>query len=103
MKETDSIPKRSPSRTVLASISRTLESFYFQSRNGELDPALFDGWFAQYLDLHANAGAEQFWRLRKHQYGADFVAFVDRERNARSAKPLYAVEVGGHEGEGARS
>ncbi len=76
--------------SVLSSISRTLESFYIQRRNGELDPGLFDGWFAQYLDLHANPGVGEYWSLRKHHFSPDFVDYVAREKESRTSKPLYA-------------
>jgi len=77
---------------ILSSISRTLESFYFQRRAGDLDPVLFDGWFTQYLDLHANAGVGEFWSLRKHQFSPDFVDDLAREMSSRAAKPLYAAD-----------
>ena len=75
---------------VLASISRTLESFYFQNLKGDLDSRLFNGWLTQYLDLHANPGVEEFWEIRRHQFSEDFVAFVDGKVGDRRAKKLYS-------------
>lgn len=75
---------------VLSSISRTLESFYFQMCKGELEPVLFDGWFTQYLDLHANPGVREYWNMRKHQFSADFVDYLAHKENGRAARPLYA-------------
>ena len=75
--------------SILSSISRTLESFFFQKQRGELDPKLFEGWFLQYLDLHANPGVKEFWNLRKHQYSKEFVDYLDRRSASRSAKSLY--------------
>ena len=51
--------------TIMSSISRTLESFYYQQLRGGLDSELFDGWFLQYLDLLANTGPSEFWGVKK--------------------------------------
>jgi hypothetical protein len=75
--------------SILSSISRTLESFYFQNKEGGLDSRLFSGWFLQYLDLHANPGVKQFWAIRKHQYSTEFVAFLEKRIAGSDSKPLY--------------
>ena len=77
---------------VLSSISRTLESFYMQKEKGDLDSRLLEGWFLQYMDLHANPGVQEFWEIRKHQYSADFVRFLEDRIGQRTAKPLYTSE-----------
>jgi len=79
--------------SILSSISRTLESFLFQKERGELESQLFEGWFQQYLDLHANPGVVEFWNLRKHQYSREFVEYLDRRLASRDAKPLYPAGV----------
>lgn len=75
--------------SVLSAISRALESFYFQQLKGELDSRLFEGWFIQYLDLHANPGVAEFWGMRKHQYSVEFVEYLDQRLVDRVARPLY--------------
>ena len=77
--------------SVLSSISRTLESFYFQQRQGELDARLYEGWFTQYLDLHAYPGVVEYWSMRRHQYSVEFAAYLDECLSGRIAKPLYVV------------
>ncbi len=76
---------------VLSSISRTLESFYFQTLSGGLDGALFDGWLLQYLDLLENRGAMEFWAVRKHQYTSEFVTYLDKKIKDHNASPLYGL------------
>ena len=75
--------------SVMSSISRTLESFYFQIDEGALDRRLFEGWFVQYLDLLANKGAQEFWKLRKHQYTSEFAEYLDNRMAKHESKPLY--------------
>ena len=75
---------------ILSSISRTLESFFFQKDKGALDPRLFEGWLLQYLDLHANPGVAEFWSMRKHQYSPEFVAYIGERSIGRVALPLYS-------------
>jgi hypothetical protein len=76
---------------IISSISRTIESFYFQKDKGELDARLFEGWLLQYLDLHANPGVAEFWRMRSHQYSTDFVEYLDNRLVNREPRPLYAL------------
>ena len=78
--------------SVLSSVSRTLESFFFQMDHGDLDPRLFEGWLLQYLDLHAYPGVAEFWGMRKHQYSEEFVKYLDNRLANRAAKPLYRVK-----------
>ena len=75
--------------SVLSSISRTVEAFYYQKGKGALDSKLFEGWFMQYLDLHGNKGAREFWALRKHQYTNDFVLYLDQRLASGRPQPLY--------------
>ena len=77
--------------SVLSSISRTLESFYFQERRRQLDARLFEGWFTQYLDLHAYPGVAEYWSMRRHQYSPEFVSYLDARLSGRTGKPLYVV------------
>jgi len=83
--------ERAAFMAILSSISRTVESFFFQKDNGALDPRLFEGWFLQYMDLQANPGVAEFWDMRKHQYSAEFVAYLDGRLTNRIAKPLYSM------------
>ena len=88
-----SIAERASFMSILSSITRTLESFYFQENKGDLDPRLFDGWITQYLDLHANRGVQEYWRLRQHQFSKDFVDYLRRRSQGVTAKPLYDVDA----------
>jgi len=83
--------------SVLSAISRTLESFYFQTLNGGLEKKLFEGWFTQYLDLFANKGAGEFWESRRHQYTKEFVDYVDQKIKLHVARPLYGRTGAEHE------
>ena len=78
---------------VLSAISRTSETFYYQKEKGTLDSRLFEGWFLQYLDLHDNKGARDFWALRRHQYMNDFVQYLDQKLASGSPKPMYGPET----------
>ena len=71
------------------SINRMWESFYYQKGNGALDEVMFNSWCRQLMDLHANKGVQEFWEIRKHQYTADFVEFIDNSIASSSPKPLY--------------
>ena len=81
--------------SVLSSISRTVEAFYYQKGKGALDSKLFEGWFLQYLDLHGNKGAREFWALRKHQYTNDFVLYLDQRLASGRPQPLYDALANG--------
>lgn len=78
---------------MLNAISRMWESFYYQNSIDELDSALLEPWMVQYMDLHGNNGVKEFWRIRKHQYSADFVAYIDRRVAQSNPRPLYGDEV----------
>lgn len=84
-----SLGERACFMSVLSSITRSLESFYFQLAKGDLDPRLFEGWFVQYLDLHANTGVREFWDMRKHQYSSEFIEYLDGRSRDDVARPLY--------------
>ena len=54
------------------------EAFYFQRVDGSFDGRLFDSWVTQLQDLFANPGSREYWALRKHQFSAEFVTFMDQ-------------------------
>ena len=87
-----SIAERASFASILSSITRTLESFYFQKTKGDLDPRLFEGWIVQYLDLHANAGVQEYWLMRKHQFSNEFTEFIEQRSGTDQVKPLYKFE-----------
>jgi hypothetical protein len=74
---------------VLSSISRTLESFYFEQREGGLKKELYEGWLIQFLDLLLTKGGSEFWELRRHQYTNDFVVFLEQRISTHTARQLY--------------
>ena len=75
---------------ILSSITRSLESFYFQRTKGDFDPRLFDGWLVQYLDLYAYPGMGEFWAIRRHVFSDEFVAFVDGKIGDHRGKGSYS-------------
>ena len=79
--------------SVLSAISRTVEAFYYQKGKGTLDSKLFEGWFMQYLDLHGNKGAREFWALRRHQYTNEFVLYLDQRLASGRPHSLYDAEA----------
>ena len=92
-----SVEEQASFASILSSISRTLESFYFQKEKGNLEPALFEGWIIQYLDLHANPGVQEYWGMRKHQFSDQFVEFIANKAKTVVASPLYEGLESRHE------
>ncbi len=79
----------------IASLLRTLESFYYQKKDGPFVGAIFDSWMIQYIDAFGNQGVREYWALRKHQFSAEFVSYFDVQLATVTPSQLYPVELFG--------
>ncbi len=77
----------------MGSTTRTLESFYYQKKDGVFVGEMFDSWIIQFVDLFGYQGAREYWALRKHQFSAEFVSYVDEQIATVTPSPLYSAEA----------
>ncbi len=77
----------------MASVMRTLESFYYQKKEGTFLAEIFDSWMIQFIDLFDNPGVREYWVLRKHQFSADFVSYFDEQLATVTPSQMYSAEL----------
>jgi len=79
----------------MATLLRTLESFYYQKKEGIFAGEIFDTWMIQYIDLFGHEGVREYWAVRKHQFSAEFVSWFDEQLATLTPTQLYPAEVFG--------
>ena len=56
---------------------RVYEHTFYRFQEHRMDPQLWEGFEAQFLDLLAYPGLQAWWGTRRHWFGSDFRAHVD--------------------------
>ena len=74
----------------VAMILRTFESFYLQEKDGAFDSRLFGPWTLTFVDLFANDGPREVLEIRKHQFNAEFIEFLQDRLAKVAPKDLYS-------------
>ena len=73
----------------LGSIMRMWETFYFQKQGGTFESRIFDSWLVQLVDLFGNDGVREYWAIRRHNFTAEFVEFIDETIATATPKPMH--------------
>jgi len=76
---------------LISSCLQTFDELYFQRREGVLEPRMWEGMSARYIDAFAYPGFQTVWEIRKHQTSLEFRSYVKQEVMASISKrkPLY--------------
>jgi len=78
----------------MGAIIRMYETFYFENLEGRFDSKTFVSWTTQLIDLFGNQGARDYWKLRKHNFSPDFVAYVEQEVAKSTPSRMYPDNAG---------
>ncbi len=71
------------------------QSFYFQYLRGALDERIWNTYKQAMLDLLAQAGQQEWWKLRQHWFDAEFRNYIDRVATKEPGKPMHPGAVAG--------
>ena len=79
---------------VMNTLMRVIENGYFQFSAGTLDPAIWEGFKRNYVDVMSTAGATAWWKVRKSWFSEEFQNYFDSEvlREARTNYQLADTE-----------
>jgi hypothetical protein len=75
----------------IAMILRAFESYYIQEKDGVFDSRLFGPWSITFIDLFANHGAREVLEIRKHQFNAQFIEFLQGRLEKVAPKDMYSI------------
>ena len=75
---------------MMGSILRTWETFYFERAAGRFDSEKYDAWLVQLIDLFGNDGVREYWEIRRHNFSAEFVEYLDKKNAESSPRPMYS-------------
>ncbi len=71
------------------------QSFYLQYLKGALDERLWNTYKLAMLDLLAQAGQQDWWKLRRHWFGEEFRNYVEDIVIKEQGKPMHPGTVAG--------
>jgi len=75
--------------TLMSSIIRTYETFYFEQIEGRFKSKIFDSWITQLIDLFGNEGVREYWEIRGHNFSVEFVRYVEERVAESTPKAMY--------------
>ena len=79
--------------TLMSSIFRTYETFFFEAQEGRFESQMYDGWMSQLKDLLVLKGIQQYWAMRGHHFSNEFVEHINKMSAETAAKPLYPQDA----------
>jgi hypothetical protein len=62
---------------LLTQLFRHWENSFFQRRQGTLEPSLWATWEGIILSYFHQPGIQEWWKVRRHAYSAEFRAFLE--------------------------
>ena len=65
------------------------QNWYYQTRNGVLDPELFDSWAKILSPLSGLPGYQFFWEQRRHMFAPELVAYLETRVYLKDRDPDY--------------
>ncbi len=65
------------------------QTFYFQYLKGALDERIWGTYKQAMLDLLAQAGQQEWWKLRRHWFSEEFRNYIDRIATEEQGKPMH--------------
>lgn len=77
--------------TYINMVLRYFESYYIQKSEGTFESRIFKGWSHTMIDLFAYKGAKEALKIRKHQYDAEYIAYLENLLASTEAKDMYQL------------